>query len=288
MVGSLSRWAVRLLRRLDLDRSADFAGGVMRRVGPRLRGHKVARAQIAMVFPEKGEAEIERILAGMWDNLGRLAVEYAHLDRLWDYDANHPNAGRIVLDETTLKNCRDVTRSREPGLFFGAHLANWEATALFAPNLHRDMAVVYRTPRLAALAGELALIRKRCGYTIIPAGSDIAFRLKDALRQRLLVGMLVDQHYANGIDVTMFGRRCKANPLFARFARMFDTKLYGGRIIRLPDRKLRFELVGPLNAPRDAQGKIDVAATTQLIASIIEGWIREYPEQWLWIHRRWR
>lgn len=288
MLGLISRWAVRLLRHLDLDRSADFAGWVMRCVGPRLRGHKVARAQVAMAFPEKSEAETERILDGMWDNFGRVAVEYAHLDRLWDYDPEHPNTGRIVLDETTVKNCRDVTQSSEPGLFFGAHLANWEATALFSPNMHRDMAVVYRTPRLAALADELALIRKRCGYSIIAAGNDIAFRLKDALRQGLLVGMLVDQHYANGIDVTMFGRPCKANPLFARFARMFDTKLYGGRIIRLPGRKLRFELVGPLDAPRDEHGKIDVAATTQLIATITENWIREYPEQWLWIHRRWR
>jgi Kdo2-lipid IVA lauroyltransferase/acyltransferase len=47
-------------------------------------------------------------------------------------------------------------------------------------------------------------------------------------------------------------------------------------------------LTDPLNPPREAQGKIDVAGTMQLITSIIETWVREHPEQWFWIHRRWR
>jgi KDO2-lipid IV(A) lauroyltransferase len=59
-------------------------------------------------------------------------------------------------------------------------------------------------------------------------------------------------------------------------------------LVRLPDGKFRLDLTDAIPAPRDAEGKIDVAATTQMIINVIEGWIREYPEQWLWLQRRWR
>jgi KDO2-lipid IV(A) lauroyltransferase len=61
------------------------------------------------------------------------------------------------------------------------------------------------------------------------------------------------------------------------------------RIIRLPDpNRFRGELTEPIEVPRDAEGRVDVAATMQVVTSIIEGWVREHPEQWLWLHRRWR
>ncbi len=100
--------------------------------------------------------------------------------------------------------------------------------------------------------------------------------------------MLADQHFTMGIDVEFFGRRCKANPTLARLARRFDCPIHGTRAIRLPDHRFRLELTEALSVPRDAEGKIDVAKTMQMVTTIIEGWVREHPEQWLWLHRRWR
>jgi KDO2-lipid IV(A) lauroyltransferase len=88
--------------------------------------------------------------------------------------------------------------------------------------------------------------------------------------------------------VTFFGRRTKANPLIARLARHVDCPIHGTRVVRLPGDRLRVDLTEAIEKPRDAHGEIDVAATMQVISSIIEGWVREYPEQWLWLHRRWR
>ena len=100
--------------------------------------------------------------------------------------------------------------------------------------------------------------------------------------------MLVDQYQAGGVEVTFFGRRCRVNPIFARLARIFDAPIYGSRIIRLPHRRFRYDSVGPIEPVRDGSGRVDVAATMQMIMSIIEAWIREHPEQWLWLHRLWR
>jgi KDO2-lipid IV(A) lauroyltransferase len=103
------------------------------------------------------------------------------------------------------------------------------------------------------------------------------------------VGILVDQHFTKGADVTFFGRTCKANPLIALLARQLECPIYGLRIVRLPDgNSFRGDLTDPIVTPRDADGRIDVAATMQVITTVIEGWVREHPEQWLWLHRRWR
>jgi Kdo2-lipid IVA lauroyltransferase/acyltransferase len=60
------------------------------------------------------------------------------------------------------------------------------------------------------------------------------------------------------------------------------------RVVRLPNHRFRIDGFGPYELPRDVQGQVDVAATTQMINTTIESWVREYPGQYLWFHRRWR
>ncbi|RAI44622.1 lipid A biosynthesis lauroyl acyltransferase [Rhodoplanes roseus] len=288
-VGAVGVGVLRLLQRFDLGRSAAAAGWLLRKIGPRLKGHRVAGQQLAMVFPEMSEAERETVLAGMWDNFGRLFVEYAHLDRLWDYDWRDPRpGGRIEVDAATraaLLRLRDTTG---PVMFFTGHLANWEIVPLGARTIGHEISVVFRAPRIGPFVREMVRAREAGGSHVIAAGPDTPLRIREALRRDHFVGMLVDQHYARGIDVMFFGRTCKVNPMLGRFARMVECPIYGARAVRLPNERFRFELVGPIEPPRDADGKIDVDATMQTITGVIEGWVREHPEQWLWLHRRWR
>jgi KDO2-lipid IV(A) lauroyltransferase len=64
--------------------------------------------------------------------------------------------------------------------------------------------------------------------------------------------------------------------------------VHGARVVRLPNNRFRIDLTRALELPRDAEGKIEIADTMQAVTSVIEGWVREHPEQWLWLHRRWR
>jgi len=100
--------------------------------------------------------------------------------------------------------------------------------------------------------------------------------------------MLVDQHYVKGVEVTFFGRRCLANPLMAALARETEAAIHGTRVIRIDNGRFRAEVTPPIPPARDPEGKIDVPGTMQAITSVVESWIREYPDQWLWLHRRWR
>ena len=283
--------AVRLLRgmrRLDFDRTANAAGWLGRRVGPWLRGHRVARQQLELAFPEKTPAEIRRILGGMWDNLARVMVEDAHLDRLWDYDPASPGRGRIKVDRATADRIARFGTECEAGLFFSAHLGNWEFLGRPARDVGRKMALVYRTPPNQPLAEEINRIRSAGVEAMIAAGPDTFLKIRAALKNKWLVGMLIDQHYAGGVEVTFFGRPCSVNATLGRFARMFDCPVYGARVIRLTNGRFQYELTDTLVLPRDAAGKVDVAGTMQMATSMIEGWVREHPEQWMWLHKRWR
>src|SRR5260221_3346523 len=124
--------------------------------------------------------------------------------------------------------------------------------------------------------------------TLIPAGRDAPIKLAQALQDGKHVAMLVDQYLTGGVEVTFFGRKTRANPMLARLLRQVECPVHGVRIIRLPGQRFRAELTEEVKPVRDERGQIDVQGTTQAVTSVVEGWIREYPDQWLWLHRRWR
>lgn len=276
----------KLVRWSDFDRSSNFAAWLLRRVGPRLRGHRTARANLVAAYPEKPAAEIERILGDMWDNLGRLAVEYVNLDRLVDPD--NPNSGRIAVAPGTLEKLARLRADGKPAVLFTSHLASYEVGAIWVERNGLNLAIFYNPSNFGPLSEQLAEMQKNTMGRLVELGPDAVWRLRDALKSGLHLALFADQHFANGVDVTFFGRRCKANPMAARFAQFFNCPVHGFRTIRLPDKRIQVEFTDELEMPSGADGKIDIAAAMQAITTTIENWIRARPEQWLWLQRRWR
>jgi len=287
-VGALTVGVLRTTRYFDPDKTADTFGRIARTIGPRLREQKIGRANLTAAFPEKSPEEIEAILAGVWDNLGRVGAEFAHLDHIWDHDEARPELGRIEVPPETNRRFHQLRLDGKPGIIFTSHLGNWEMLALAAVAHGLDTAVLYRRPNIESADRIIQEMRQVKMGTLIPAGRDAPFRLAEALQKGQHVGMLVDQYLTNGVEVTFFGRKTRANPLLARLLRQVECPVHGARIIRLPGHRFRAEVTEEIPPVRDADGKIDVQGTTQAITTVIEGWVREYPEQWLWLHRRWR
>lgn len=288
IAGPFAVLVLRVIRLADPFRSVEFGGRWARRIGPWLPEHRVGRANLVAAFPERSAAEIDAILAGVWDNLGRTAFEFAHLDRLWDFDPARPEAGRMVARPGSTEVVERLRRAGRPALVFAAHLANWELPALGAAALGFATAVLYRAPNLTAVDEAVRNMRATTMGRLIPTGLGAPIAAARLLESGVHVGILVDQHFSKGVEVTFFGRRCLANPLIAMLARQVECPIHGIRAIRLPNHRFEFEITEAIVPPRDAQGQIDLAATMQLITQVVEGWIREYPEQWLWLHRRWR
>lgn len=286
ILGRIVKYLLAALRRTNPDHAAAVCGAVARTIGPLLPAHRIGEANLRAAYPEKDAAWIRATLRGVWDNLGRVAGEYVHLEQLWDYDPAHPNTGRIIAEDESLFH--ELANDGKPALCFAAHLGNWELPAVAAAAHGLPSAVVYRMPNNKAVAKEIGRIRGPLMGRLIRTRAQAALEMAAALERGEHLGMLVDQHFSRGVDVTFFGRRCKANPAIGRLARQFDCPVIGVRVVRLPGSRFRIMAEGPFNLPRDAEGRVDAAATTQMITGVIERWVREHPEQWLWLHRRWR
>src|ERR1700756_2103464 len=98
-VGGLTIGMLRTARYFDPINTADLFGRITRSIGPIMREQKIGRANLTAAFPEKTPAEIEAILAGVWDNLGRVGAEFAHLDHIWEHDPARPEDGRIEIEK---------------------------------------------------------------------------------------------------------------------------------------------------------------------------------------------
>src|SRR5438034_1781263 len=288
-VGALTVGMLRTTRYFDPVKTANFFGRATRFIGRRLREDRIGRENLKAAFPEKSPEEIERILDGVWNNLGRIGAEFAHLDHIWDYDPDHPEKNsRVEFTQRTKELFDQIRDDGKPALIFASHLGNWELPALAAVAHGLDAAILYRRPNIASADRAIQEIRAVKMGTLIPAGRDAPLKLAEALQSGQHVAMLVDQYLTNGVEVTFFGRKTKANPMLARLLRQIECPIHGVCIIRLPGHRFRAELSEEVKPVRDATGQIDIQGTTQAVTSVIEGWIREYPDQWLWLHRRWR
>lgn len=276
-----------ILRALGPERSSDLGGGILRALGPLLPAHKTAMANLEAAFPEKSAQEITGIAAGAWENLGRTAAEYAHLATLFDYDHENPTApSRVEVDGIDYFNAlRDDGRA---GIIFSTHLANWELPAICAATYGLDATAVFRPPNNPAIARVVHEIRSGSMGGLAAARQGAAYAMQAVLENGGHLGMLVDQHFTRGVIVPFFGRPALTNSVLGKFARRYECPVHGVRVIRLPGHRFKLQLTPPLTLPRDQGGEIDVQGAMAMMTQIVEEWVREYPEQWLWMHRRWR
>jgi KDO2-lipid IV(A) lauroyltransferase len=289
IIGALAAGILSAVKRLDRRRTANFAGALLRKVGPFLPEHRIGRDNLRAAFPEKSDAEIERILAGVWDNLGRVTVEFAHLDEFCIAGSGPQTADVLTYRPEMQKRFDELMQSGQAVLGFAGHLANWELPAVGTKAVGAKAAILYRRPNIAPVGDLIVKLRTPLMGELIPNGLSAPVQLARLARSGVHVGLLVDQHYTKGVEVIFFGRRCMANPLIALLARQTECPIRGLRAIRQADgNSFSLEITDPIEPARDAEGRIDVARTMQRITSVVEGWIREYPEQWLWLHRRWR
>ena len=287
--GALTVGLLSAIKHTNRRRMANFAGGLMRRIGPLLKEQRIGREQLRAAFPEKSDAEIEKILGGVWDNLGRIAIEFAHLDEFCVEGFGGQTKDVITYPPESQARYDWIMKSGKAAIGFAAHLANWELPGVGAKLIGVKSAVLYRRPNIDAIDDVIIKLREPLMGELIPTGLDAPVRLARLLQSGVHVGMLADQHYTRGVEVMFFGRRCLANPLIAMLARQTELPVYGMRVVRKPDGNSFWgEVFGPVEPARDADGRIEIKGTMQAVTTVIEGWVRQYPEQWLWLHRRWR
>lgn len=275
---ALVRGALALMRALGPVAASNLGGAIARAIGPFLPVSDVARRNLAVAMPELSRAAREAVLRGVWDNLGRTAAELAHVARLTE-TASGPGF--------EVQGREHVPRGGT-ALLVSAHIGNWEVLAIASARLGLPIATFYRAAANRGVDALIAAERRRVSDT--PSFAKGASGAKGAmawLRGGGALGMLVDQKMNDGTRARFFGLPAMTATAAAAFALRYGCKVTPARAMRLGPARLRVIIEEPIPLPNTGDRLGDVAALTQAINDRLELWIRERPEQWLWLHRRW-
>jgi KDO2-lipid IV(A) lauroyltransferase len=253
-----------------------FYAGLLDRAIPRLR--HVARRNLAMALPELMPVRHAEIVDGVFRSIGRLLVAFAKFPYI-----RRDNLARWVRLEGG-EHFDAALREGRGVLFATAHLGNWELSAFAHALLAAPMNVVVRpldNPFIDAMVE-----RRRALTGNRPIGKkDFARAILKALAANEAVGILIDQNASptDGVFVDFFGVKACAGAGFAKFAAHSGAAVIPGFALWSESER---QYVLRFYPPVVMTG--DVARDTQALQSKLEEVIREYPDQWLWIHRRWK
>lgn len=277
-----------LARILPVDMASALGGLIFGLIGPRLGASRRAARNLARAFPDWTPDHIRRVVRGIWRNLGRTAFEYPHLGAFMPYGSHRRvevHGGEIVAG---------LARGDRPVVYFSGHLGNWEIMTMAVrwhpaiPDADSRVCLFYRALNNPVLDGIMVAQRRKWETpNAFPKGASGARRLIAFMRAKGIACMLVDQKMNDGIAVPFFGRPAMTAPAAAQMALR-----YGAVLVPVSNRRLggaRFEVrfhppietMGPDGAPLDA------TAIMRACNAFLEERIREAPEQWFWVHRRW-
>lgn len=277
---------LRVLRLLPADTGLAIADRAARLIGPLSSRHKLAKTNLARAFPGKDEAWVQATALANWGQMGRIAAEFVYLDDLFDYDPARPDEGRIEV--VGVERFVELRERKGPFIFFTGHLGCFELLPIGAAAFGLEFTALFRQPNNAYVARRVQAARRTAGGHLIPSKAGAVWSLAGILKGGSSVGVLVDQKFRKGVKTTFFGLPVKTNPLLPKLARQYDAEVYPARCVRLPGGRYRLELQPRLELPRDDAGAIDVEASCQALNDVVEGWVREHPDQWMWFHDRWQ
>ncbi len=249
-----------------------------------VRLRQVGMRNLAIAFPGKSEADRARILRAEFASLGRQLAEVCHFPKY-----TQENVEQVVVYDG-LENYERAYARGKGVLFLTAHFGGWELSA-FTHSLHGHwMHVVVRAMDNVYLDRLIRRYRMMHGNQIVEK-DDFVRGLLAAMKAGEVVGILMDTNMTppQGIFVDFFDiPACTASGL-ARIALRTDAAVVPTFTIwdaQLKKYRLRFDPAVELMRTGDIEA--DIQANTQKFTTIIEEYVRKYPEQWLWVHRRWK
>ena len=252
------------------------------RLSRRLR--RVAEHNLELVWPELSSSERRKIVRGVYSNLGRLLAEFCQLPNL-----NRDNVSNVVIYDG-FDNFLAAKRRGQGVLFLTAHFGAWELCPFAHALYGHPLKFVVRPIDNPLINNLVNSFRTRSGNQIIEKKSALKEILK-ALKQGESVGILIDQNSTRdaGVFVPFFGLPACTTTGLATIALRTGAAIVPGVLIwdeELKKHRLRFEPIVQLVRTENPQQ--DIVANTAKCSQVLENLIRSHPDQWLWVHRRWK
>ena len=259
---------------------ARLGGAGYRPLGIRKR---VAERQIAAAFPEKSEEEVRKIARASFEHLGRSTIETALLPSLGE---------RGVLAMVSKVDGWEHMESAMAGgrgtVIVAGHHGNWELLGAYIAARGVPIDVIVRGMSNKLFDAYLNQTRRELGMNVVH-DSEAVKRTPRSLREGRAVAFVADQGVLGlaSTFVTFFGRPAKTPRGAAVFALRFNAPVLFVDALRLPDGKYRI-VIERIVAETTGDREQDVDAIIARFSEVLEGWVRKFPEQYFWQHRRWR
>jgi KDO2-lipid IV(A) lauroyltransferase len=267
---------------LGIERASWLGEQVLKGVGPRLARHGKVVRNLEIAFPEQDSSWHRRMARAMWGDFGRSLAEYAYLPEL---ARAGPNKRIEFVDHAGLDAIR---REGRPIVFVAAHLGNWNVPAIVGRFVGLQLSVLFRRRDNPYLEAVIEHWRNQMPCGFIDVDGRASKVMLDELRQGHAIGLFIDRRSRFGEPVPFFGKETPTPTIAARLALKTGAAYVPVRIERLANVCFRVTLHPPITPDPTAEDDRGAARQmTEAANRLFEGWIRDHPEQWLSMTRRW-
>lgn len=265
---------LRLSRFLSIETSSNLFGSLFRRIGPSLEVSKYTRIALKKCLPYLDQLQRDIILKRVWENFGRTLAEIPYWHKM---DSQEFSSRVKIIDKTN-----GMFFNSKGSLLISLHYGNWELLPQFFFLSNMKTSFVYR-PANNPIVDEMILdIRESQGINMIPKGIIGLRSIYNILKSGGLVGMLIDQKNDMGEEVDFFGFPAKTAIAPASLALKLKGPVFIFRVIRENGATFCIEIEEFEVLKND-----DKISFINRLHKKFEQWIKEKPEQWFWLHKRW-
>lgn len=264
---------------LPLDAASAVGGWVGRTIGANLGVSRRAYKHLSFAMPHLTSAEKKQIIRDVWDNMGRTLAETPH---------QHNLIKKNRLHVIGYEHAEEALAKGKGLLIASGHFANWEVGPIIFWDRGKPLTTVYRRPNNMLIDPLLRHTRRNVTPDLLPKGIQAAAGIVKTLRQNGVVGLLVDQKMNTGGEMLQFfGHPAMTGLATAQLALKTGATLLTGTGVRTKGANFMFTLNPPITAPDGLSPHEAACHMMQQVNDIFEAHIRQYPGQWLWLHRRW-
>lgn len=268
---------------LPMEAAGNVGAAFLRAVGPLVPAHQTALKNLRLAFPDESERWRKSVADGMWAEIGRTAGEFPHLSEINAYAED----GRIEVEG--VERLDQVKASGKGAVFISGHFSNWEIMPVAIAQRGVVCHMTYRPANNPLVDRRILHIRRTYGADLQAAkGKEGGMGLLRALARGSSVALMNDQKYAEGLPTPFFGHTAMTADGPARLALRHGVPLIPFALRRIGN-ETRFRVtihppieMDPLGPPAEVLQK-----AVSAVSAFIEARVREAPEQWFWVHRRW-
>ena len=249
-----------------------------------VRHRRIVRRNLKFVYPEWSSGRVTKISKRVFQNLGITILEICQMS----YFSSHDILKKITISGE--EHLLSAMKNNKGAILISAHLGNWEMVPLFWPlYFNTPITVVARQILNKIIDRWIHGLRTRFGSRVIYK-DDALPEMTRTLRHGKILAILIDQGTKSslGVKIKFFNKFVTATPAAALLAMRCKSPVLPGFCTRNEDGTFTITLEPPLVLKRTGDLSADLKTNTQIMTDAIEKAVRKYPEQWFWVHKRWR